>query len=140
MREAITAIASNRRRGRPVAQVAADLGISEQTIYLWRRQHLIDTGQLPGTTSSENAELVVARRRIAELEAEVAIHRRTAQLLDEVVSPKDQVKNLATELSGIPLRTGLVIRQTPGTSVRRAHLGQQQHGIRNANTTSETRH
>ncbi len=27
--------------GRPVAQVAADLGISEQTVYIWRRQHLI---------------------------------------------------------------------------------------------------
>lgn len=42
----------------------------------WRRQELIDTGQLPGTTSSDNAELVAARRRIAELETEVAIHRR----------------------------------------------------------------
>lgn len=74
--------------GRPVAQVAADLAISEQTIYVWRRQHLIDTGQLPGRTSSENAELAAARRRIAELEAEVAIHRRAAQLLGEVVSPR----------------------------------------------------
>jgi transposase-like protein len=86
---------------------SADLAISQQTIYLWRRQHLIDTGQPPGTTSSENAELIVARRRIAELEAAVAIHRRAAQLLDEVVSPKDQVKKLATELatdSAPPLR------------------------------------
>ena len=74
--------------GRPVAQVAADLDISDQTIYVWRRQHLIDTGRLPGTTSAENAELIAARRRIAELEAEVAIHRRAAQLLGEVVSPK----------------------------------------------------
>ncbi|MFD0487557.1 transposase [Saccharopolyspora erythraea] len=38
--------------GRPVAQVAHDLGISDQTIYNWRRQHLIDTGQMPGITSS----------------------------------------------------------------------------------------
>ena len=75
--------------GRPVAQVAADLALSERTIYVWRRQHLIDTGQLPGTTSSENAELVAARQRIAELEAEVAIHRRAAQLLGEVVSPTE---------------------------------------------------
>jgi transposase-like protein len=30
--------------GRPVAQIAADLGISDQTIYGWRRQELIDTG------------------------------------------------------------------------------------------------
>jgi transposase len=75
--------------GRPVAQVAADLDISDQTIYVWRRQELIDTGQLPGTTSTENAELTAVRKRIAELEAEVAIHRRAAQLLGEVVSPKD---------------------------------------------------
>jgi hypothetical protein len=42
----------------PVAQVAADLDISDQSIYSWRRQHLIDTGRLPGLTSSEHAELV----------------------------------------------------------------------------------
>jgi transposase len=41
--------------GRPVAQVAADLQISDQVIYLWRRQHLIDTDQLPGITSSLRA-------------------------------------------------------------------------------------
>lgn len=34
--------------GRPVAQIAADLGISDQTICGWRKQELIDTGQLPG--------------------------------------------------------------------------------------------
>ena len=74
--------------GRPVAQVAADLGISEQTVYTWRRQHLIDTGRLPGTTSAENAELVAARRRIAELETELEIHRRASALLGKVVPPK----------------------------------------------------
>lgn len=37
--------------GRPIAQVAADLGISGQTIYLWRKQELIDTGQVPGRDS-----------------------------------------------------------------------------------------
>jgi hypothetical protein len=62
-----------RRRGRSGGTVAADLEISEQTIYLSRRQHLIDTGQLPGTTSSENADLVATRQHIAELEAEIAI-------------------------------------------------------------------
>ena len=30
--------------GRPVAQIAADLAISDQTIYAWRKQELIDTG------------------------------------------------------------------------------------------------
>jgi transposase-like protein len=75
--------------GRKVAEVAQLLGISDQTIYIWRRQHRIDTGQEPGITSSDHAELVAARRRIAELEAELAIHRRAAELLGQVVPPKD---------------------------------------------------
>ena len=70
--------------GRPVAQVAYDLQISAQAIYTWRRQ-LIDSGQIPGITSSDHAELVAARRRIAELENELAIHRRAAELLGDVV-------------------------------------------------------
>jgi transposase len=78
--------------GRRVTQVAADLDISDQTIYTWRRQELIDTGQLPGTSSTDNAELVTARRRIAELEAEVAIHRRAAELLKESSAPKDATR------------------------------------------------
>lgn len=74
--------------GRKVAEVARLLGISDQTIYVWRRQHLIDTGKLPGRNSSDHSELATARKRIAELEAELAIHRRAAELLGEVTSPK----------------------------------------------------
>ena len=74
--------------GRPVAQVAHDLDISAQVIYTWRRQQLIDSGQVPGMTSADRAELVAARKRIAELENELAIHRRAAELLGDVVPPK----------------------------------------------------
>jgi transposase-like protein len=74
--------------GRSVAQAAAELQISEQTIYKWREQHLIDTGQKPGLSSTDNAELVAARRRIAELETELAITRRAAVLLRAAVPPK----------------------------------------------------
>lgn len=74
--------------GRPIKQVAELLGVSGQTIYDWRRRHLIDTGRAPGIPSSENAELIAARRRIADLEQELAVHRRAAELLDAVVPPK----------------------------------------------------
>ena len=75
--------------GRSVASVAADLGVSDQTIYTWRRQELVDTGQAPGLTSVEAAELAAARRRIRELETELAVTRRATELLKEqVVSPK----------------------------------------------------
>ena len=75
--------------GRPVASVAADLGVSDQTIYTWRKQELIDTGVEPGLTTVEAAELRVAKRRIAELETELAVTRRANELLKrEVTSPK----------------------------------------------------
>jgi putative transposase len=92
------------KAGRKVADLVRDLQISDQTIYTWRRQELIDTGQLPGTTSKEAAGLVAARRRIAELEAELAIHRRAAELLKEGVPPKGRyaaIRQMAAE--GLPV-------------------------------------
>jgi transposase len=67
--------------GRSVVDVARDLGISTESIYTWRRQDRIDRGLVPGLASVEKAELFAARKRIAELEAEVAIHRRASELL-----------------------------------------------------------
>jgi len=75
--------------GRKVAEVAADLGVSEQSIYTWRRQARIDAGVEVGLTSAERAELAAARRRIREFETEVAIHRRATELLKGETSPKD---------------------------------------------------
>jgi transposase len=64
--------------GRPAAQVAHGLDISAQVIYTWRLQQHIDSGQIPGMPSSDHAELVTARKRITELENELAIHHRRA--------------------------------------------------------------
>lgn len=76
--------------GRSVASVAFDLGVSAQTIYNWRRQDRIDRGETSGLSSSEQAELRAARRRIVELETELAVTRRVNELLKaRVVSPKD---------------------------------------------------
>ncbi len=43
--------------GRSVASVAADLGVSGQTVYNWRKHELIDTGQVPGLSTVEQTEL-----------------------------------------------------------------------------------
>jgi transposase-like protein len=72
--------------GRKVAEVAADLGISEQTVYTWRRQARIDAGLEVGLSTSEKEELAAAKRRIRELETELAIHRRATELLKEKAS------------------------------------------------------
>lgn len=74
--------------GRSVAEVASDLEIPNQTIYVWRRQEAVDKGLVAGPTSTELAELVAARRRIAELETELAVARRAMELLREGVPPK----------------------------------------------------
>ena len=74
--------------GRKVADVARDLGVSEQAIYGWRRQERIDRGLEVGVSTLERAELAAAKRRIRELEAELAVHRRAAELLKETSHPK----------------------------------------------------
>ena len=73
---------------RKVADVARDLQVSAQTIYNWRRQDRIDRGLEPGTMSAELAELTVAKKRIRELETELAIHRRATEELKEHTDPK----------------------------------------------------
>jgi transposase len=74
--------------GRRPTDLARDLGISAQTIYVWRRQEQIDRGEIPGLTSAERTELAAAKQRIRELEAELAIHRRASGLLAERSDPK----------------------------------------------------
>jgi putative transposase len=69
--------------GRSIADVAHDLEISEQTIYTWRPQDRVDRGLVAGLSSSERAELTASRKRIAELEAELAVSRRAVELLKE---------------------------------------------------------
>lgn len=87
--------------GRPVASVAGDLGVSDQTIQKWRNQEPIDTSRESGLSSAERAEMRAARRRIAELETELAVTRRANELLKEqLVSPKDGSKRSHSVVMG----------------------------------------
>jgi transposase len=77
------------RSGWSVTKTAHDLDVTTTTIYNWVKQDRIDRGELPGISTKESKELVRARWRIRELEAEVEILRRAHQLLGkEVVRPK----------------------------------------------------
>ena len=78
--------------GRKVSELAAELEVSEQTIYTWRRQARIDAGLEAGVTTSEQAALAAANRRIRELETELAIHRRATELLKETSGPKGRTR------------------------------------------------
>lgn len=74
------------RAGKPAKQTAAELGIHPVTLSKWLRQDDIDNGLRPGKPSAESAELRAARRRIRELETELAIIRHAAKFLGEDTS------------------------------------------------------
>lgn len=85
--------------GRKEADVARDLGVSDQTIYNSRKEDTIDRGLEAGLTSTELEELAKARHRIAELEAEVAAMKRSQELLKELVPPKGRFDVIAQTAS-----------------------------------------
>lgn len=73
----------------PVARIAADLGISDQTLRNWVKQADIDEGRRNGVTTDEHAEVARLRRRNRVLEMEVEILKRaSAFFARENVLPK----------------------------------------------------
>jgi transposase len=80
--------------GEPVKELAAELSISDATLYKWRRQALIDTGQEPGVKSYEADRLAQARRRIKDLEEELKLVKAASALFSEVeeASPKGSTR------------------------------------------------
>ena len=71
------------RSGKQVKQTAYELGISAGCLHNWVRQDQIDRRERSGISTSESAELRAARRRIRELETELAIVRQAAKFLDQ---------------------------------------------------------
>jgi transposase len=81
------------RSGRSVAVVAAEIGVSEATVYRWWAQDRIDRGERPGLSSVERSELAQARRRIRELETELEITKKASALFAESeVRPKGNTR------------------------------------------------
>jgi len=78
-----------RERAKPIAQIAADLGISESCLRRWMDVADVDAGKKEGLTSAERAELVDLRRklRVAEMEVEI-LKRAAAYFAKENVLPK----------------------------------------------------
>jgi transposase len=66
------------RSGTPLKRVAADLGVSEQTLRNWCRQGDVDAGRAEGLTSDEREELRRLRRENRRLEQEREILKKAA--------------------------------------------------------------
>lgn len=82
------------RAGQPVRKVAAEVGASEQMVFRWLAQDRIDRGERPGRTSREQSELAAARRRIRELETELAIVKKSSELFQSLdkIPPKGSTR------------------------------------------------
>lgn len=80
-RDDVIRVAENRDPEVTRAQIAKDVGVHVGTLDKWMRQARIETGEQPGGTKSESAELRELRERNRLLEQEVEVLRRaTAHL------------------------------------------------------------
>lgn len=77
------------RSGTRVALLAETFGMSSVSIYNWLKQDRIDRGEQSGQTTDQQLELAAAKRRIVQLETELAVARKVNEVfLAEGVSPK----------------------------------------------------
>jgi transposase len=77
------------RSGTRVAQLSETFGMTEATIYSWINQEKVDRGEVEGQSSEQALELKAARRRIRQLETELAVSRKVNEVfLDQDLAPK----------------------------------------------------
>ncbi len=75
--------------GTKVPQLSATFGMSEATIYNWLRQEQIDRGEISGTSTDMALDLAAAKRRIRQLETELAVSRKVNEVfLEQGLAPK----------------------------------------------------
>ena len=67
-----------RRSGRPVNEIAEDLGVSTEKLRTWSRQAAVDVGERVGVSSEEREELRRLRREVKVLREERDILKKAA--------------------------------------------------------------
>src|SRR5688572_20443918 len=79
-----------RRREKPIAEIAHDLGIAESCLRRWLKQDDIDAGRTEGVSTDERAELVRLRRELRVAQMEIGILKRaspTTRCCDDRLNP-----------------------------------------------------
>jgi len=74
-REAVELV---RLSGKPLVQVAKDLGVSDMTLRNWLKQADVDAGKREGLASDEREELRTLRREVRTLRIEREILKKAA--------------------------------------------------------------
>ena len=77
------------RFGTRVKQLAVTFAISEATVYNWTKQDEIDRGEREGLSTDQAIELMAAKRRVRQLETELAVARKVNEVfLRQDLAPK----------------------------------------------------
>jgi transposase len=92
--------------GKPVTQIARDLGISYSCLRNWVRQADVDEGAKQGLSGDERAELVRLRRENRIQAMEIEILKRASALFarDHVLPKRSTGRSMSWPLTGFPSR------------------------------------